>query len=68
MSENYRLYVAKMNQLRLARNECHPLGGQLRELFDLVEKLEATWAMEDRVGRKYTVREEQASRAPKFEN
>ena len=55
MSGNYRFYATKMAQLRKARNASHRLEGQLRELFGLVAKLDAIWALEERAGRKYTV-------------
>jgi hypothetical protein len=70
MSENYRFYASKVAQLRIDRKRCnegHPLGGQLQELFGLVQKLEATWALEDRLGRKYSVRDEHmGTRDPKL--
>ena len=55
MSENCRFYAAKMAELRLARQASHPLHNQVQELLDFVARLDAVWALEDRVGRKYMI-------------
>ncbi len=52
MSENYRFYVAKMNERRaLLESAAEPLRRQLAELFSTVARCEALWALEDRIER-----------------
>jgi hypothetical protein len=43
MSENYKLYVQKMAELRAARQAGRPLRRQLEELLELVRQCEAAW-------------------------
>ena len=43
MSNNYRFYASKMEELRVRREENRPLLGQLHELFLFVKKCEARW-------------------------
>jgi hypothetical protein len=43
MSTNYRLYAAKMAELRAQREANRPLRRQLQELLLFVEKCEMRW-------------------------
>jgi hypothetical protein len=49
MSENYRFYVAKMAERRAQLVSSQVLRAQLDELFFLVHRCEAMWALEDRI-------------------
>lgn len=50
MSENYRFYVAKMNERRARRRSAaEPLQLQLAELFSTIARCEAMWALEERI-------------------
>jgi hypothetical protein len=43
VSDNYRFYTAKMDELRVCREINRPLQGQLDELFLFVMQCEAEW-------------------------
>lgn len=43
MSNNYRYYASKMEELRVRREVNRPLLGQLHELFLFVKDCEAHW-------------------------
>jgi hypothetical protein len=43
MSDNYRFYAEKMDELRVDREANRPLLGQLHELFVFVRECEAQW-------------------------
>jgi hypothetical protein len=51
MSENYKLYVQKMAELRTTREANRPLREQVEALFQVIRECEARWALEDRVDR-----------------
>jgi hypothetical protein len=51
MSDNYRLYNAKLAEARARRGADGSLREQLDELFDLVRWCERIWAIEDRIDR-----------------
>jgi hypothetical protein len=44
MSENYKFYRAKMEELRSSREKNRPLANQLRELLEFVTRCEGRWA------------------------
>ena len=50
MSDNYRFYAQKMEELRAHRTNT-PLRAQLQELLAVVRECEARWAAEDRIER-----------------
>ncbi len=50
MSDNYHLYVQKMEELRVAREADRPLHSQIEEILQVVRECEARWAVEDRLG------------------
>ncbi len=50
MSENYRFYVKKMAELRTVRIAIRPLNRQLEELLRFVQRCEAMWDHEYRLG------------------
>jgi hypothetical protein len=43
MSDNYRFYAAKMEELRVCRESNRPLHSQLQELLLFVTECEAEW-------------------------
>ena len=43
MSDNYRFYAAKMEELRVCRETNRPLHSQLQELLLFVKECEAQW-------------------------
>lgn len=43
MSDNYRFYAAKMEELRVCRETNRPLHRQLHELLLFVKECEAQW-------------------------
>jgi hypothetical protein len=43
VSDNYRFYAEKMNELRVGREANRPLLGQLHQLFVFVRECEAQW-------------------------
>lgn len=43
MSNNYRFYIEKMEELRVCREINRPLHSQLHELFLFVKECEAHW-------------------------
>ena len=49
MSDNYKFYTQKIADRREARNR-GPLRWQLVELMRVVQRCEAMWALEDRIG------------------
>lgn len=52
MSENYRFYVQKMIEGRVTRPLIRPsLRRDLDELFEVVERCEKIWAIEERIER-----------------
>jgi hypothetical protein len=51
MSDNCKLYVQKMEDLRATREANRPLRGQVEALFQVIRECEARWALEDRVDR-----------------
>ena len=51
MSENYKWYIEKVAEVREARIANRPLRHELEELFEVVRKCEAMWALEDRIER-----------------
>ena len=51
MSDNYTVYVRKMEELRVARETGRPLRGQLEQILEVVRDCEARWALDDRLGR-----------------
>jgi len=51
MSDNYTVYVRKMEERRVAREAGRPLRGQLAEILEVVRVCEARWALDDRLGR-----------------
>ena len=48
MSENYRFYVTKMAEARTRRIASAGLRRQLEEIFLVVQRCEAMWALEVR--------------------
>ena len=51
MSENYKLYVEKMADLRASREANRPLQREVEALFQFICECEARWALEDRIDR-----------------
>ena len=51
MSDNYTVYVRKMEELRVARETGRPLRGQLEQILEVVRDCEARWVLDDRLGR-----------------
>ena len=47
MSNNYRFYAEKMDELRVRREINRPLLGQLHDLFLFVKECEAQWGPPD---------------------
>jgi len=43
MSDNYKFYAEKMEEIRVCREINQPLQGQLLELFTLVRECETYW-------------------------
>lgn len=51
MSANYRYYAEKVAEARRARSDHHSLQSEIEELFRVVRKCEAMWALEGRIER-----------------
>ena len=51
MSDNSRLYLQKMEELRATRRVKHPLQSELEEILEAVRRCEEMWALEERIER-----------------
>lgn len=49
MSANYRYYAEKVAEARRERTNDHSMQSEIEELFAVVRRCEAMWALEERI-------------------